>query len=420
MINVNDYIVSSDSDAFDRAISAIGDDGIVVIPPRKSDIDPDRSYWLIDRAILLPENTTVIMQNSTIKLSDKCRDNFFRTANCGIGIAFPEKIKNVHIKGEGTCTLIGADYPRATGDSSKLLHAPCPHKVSDAIRIADWIPTERRESGELTFWDIHDHSYGTDAGKEGESQYGDWRGIGILFANTEDFSISGLRLVRTHGWGISMEACSNGRVEKIDFDSCMYKEIDGMLMNMENQDGIDVRNGCHHIIISDITGCTGDDVVALTAIADPYNMPGGSFRSTHVMHGDWSKRERDIHDIIIRNVVAHSYLCFTVRLLPALSDIYNVVIDGVIDTQTDCKASAGTILLGDNGFYGENKRDSMRNITISNVICNSNGAICLEGFLTDSVITNVINKNPDAVALKVVREGGLKNVQTNNLVTKIQ
>ena len=29
-----------------------------------------------------------------------------------------------------------------------------------------------------------------DAGKEGESQYGDWRGIGILLANVDKFSIS--------------------------------------------------------------------------------------------------------------------------------------------------------------------------------------------------------------------------------------
>lgn len=417
MINVNDFLFGSDNEAFEKAIASKTSDGIVVVPPRKAGANPERSYWLLDRAILLPENTTVILQNCKIKLSDKCRDNFFRSANCGMGIEFPEKIQNIHIRGEGLCVLEGADHPRATGDSSKLLHAPCPHLPEDICRLADWVPAERKTPDKIDFWDIHNHSYGTDAGKDGESQYGDWRGIGILLANVEHFSISGLKIVRSHGWGISLEECSNGRVEKIEFDATMYQEIDGILMNMENQDGIDIRNGCHHIVISDITGRTGDDVIALTAIANPAYRPGGSVKNTHVMHNDWTKREKDIHDIVIRNVVAHSYLCFVVRLLPALANIYNIVIDGIVDDSNDCTAAAGTLLLGDMGNYGENKPDSMRNVTISNIICNSNNAVSLQGFLTDSVISNVVNKNPNCSALTVTREDGMNNVSTFNIIS---
>jgi hypothetical protein len=135
------------------------------------------------------------------------------------------------------------------------------------------------------------------------------------------------------------------------------------------------------------------------------------------MHNDWSRREKDIHDIIIRNVAAHSHLCYTVRLLPALTSIYNVVIDGIIDTNTDPKAAWGTLLLGENdGSYGENSLRSMRNISISNVICNSNRAIHVKGYLTDSVISNVINRNPERKAFYVEREDGLKNVAVSNII----
>lgn len=418
MINVNDYVGLTDSETLEKALAAKQADGIVIIPPRQSDIEPERTHWLIDRAILLPENTTVILQNATIKLSDQCRDNFFRTANCGMGIEYPEPIRNVHIRGEGTCVLLGADHPRATGDSTKQLHAPCPHYPADICRVADWIPEEQRAAGKVGFWDIHNHSYGTDAHKEDQSPYGDWRGIGILFANTEHFSIANLTVREPHGWGISLEACSYGRVEKIEFDACMHKEIDGMVMNMENQDGVDIRNGCHHIVVSDITGRTGDDVIALTAIASPDGLTGGSLRSTHVMHHDWTKREADIHDIIIRNVIAHSYLCYTIRLLPALCNIYNVVIDGVIDTSPTCHATQGTVVLGDGGGYGENYRDSMRNVTVSNVICHSRKAVLVKGYLTDSVISNVINHNPDCEAVTVTHEDGLNNVTVSQTVTK--
>ena len=420
MVIANNFTGSNDSEILNNAVQNRGADGIVVIPPRQ--IDETRDYWLLDSAVLLPENTTVILQNAKIKLSDRCRDNFFRTANCGLGIEDPSPIRNVHIRGEGVCLLEGADHPRATGDASKLQHAPCPHFPEDVCNIADWIPEERRTPEKLAFWDIHCHSYGTDAGKEGESQYGDWRGIGILFANTEDFSISGLRIKDSHGWAISVEACSGGRIEKIDFDARMHKLIDGMYMNMENEDGIDIRNGCHHIVISDITGNTGDDVIALTAIASNSTYrPGGSLRSTHIMHNDWSKREKDIHDIIIKNVIAHSYLCYVIRLLPAMASVYNVVIDGIIDTQPNQALNGGTLLLGcADAAYGKNERDGMRNITVSNVICNSRRAVIIAGFLTDSVITNIVNRNPECETITIDRENGLNNVSISNVIaTKV-
>ena len=118
MINANDFRGAADSDTLEKAVENRTADGIVLIPPRESDIEPERRYWLIDRAILLPENTTVILQNCMIKLSDRCRDNFFRTANCGFGFPDPAPIRNVHIRGEGLCVLQGADHPRATGDEN--------------------------------------------------------------------------------------------------------------------------------------------------------------------------------------------------------------------------------------------------------------------------------------------------------------
>lgn len=413
MVNINDFCACTDSEMFEKAMANKTSDGIVIIPPRECETEPERKYWLIDRAVLLEENTTVIMQNSTIKLSDKCRDNFFRTANCGLGIEFPKRIKNVHILGEGLCTLIGADHPRATGDSSKILANPCPYEVKDLCSMASWIPEKRRSEDTIDFWDRHNHSYGTDAGTE-ESQYGDWRGIGILFANTEYFSIKNIHIQDSHGWAISLEECADGYVEKICFDACMSKMIDGLRNNMENQDGIDIRNGCHDIIISDITGRTGDDVIALTAIAEDEYCPGGSLNSTHVMHNDWTKRDKDIHNITIRNVMAYSNLCFTVRLLPAMANIWNIIIDNVTDTTPEGKTHGGTILLGDGGGYGENMPDSMRNIVISNVICDSDKGIIVGGYLRDSVISNVINKRKDSPLIVVERENGMINVQTEN------
>ena len=241
---------------------------------------------------------------------------------------------------------------------------------------------------------------------------------GILLANVEHFSISGLKMVEGHGWHISLEECAYGCVEKIEFDACMSKVIDGMRMNMENQDGIDIRNGCHHISISDITGRTGDDVVALTAIAGDTVRPGGQLQTTHVMHSDWSRRDRNIHDIQIRNVTAYSFLCYTVRLLPANAKIWNVVVDGIIDTSPVVHDHGGTVLLGEpDSAYGKNYPDGLRFITVSNVICGSKRAVRVSGYLRDSVISNVVNRNPGCPALIVEKPDGIKNLQTFNLIT---
>ncbi len=434
MKTVNDYKGLTDNDRIEAAIAdKDSQGGVVIIPPRKSDIEPERDWWSLDRAILIPAHTTIVLQRCKLKLSDKCRDNFFRSANCGIGIADVQRISDIHIKGEGLCVLEGADHPRAVGDSSKVLSNPCPKLPEDLCRLADWIPEERRKSGKLDFWDQHRHSYGTDAGKPGEVQHGDWRGIGILFACADDFSIEGIRMVDTHGWAISLEDCTHGRLEHIEFDSYMAKMIDGMLMNMENQDGIDLRNGCHDILINDITGGTGDDIIALTAIA-PRDIikqegelptlpktfrPSGSLESTHILHNDWDKRDPDIHDVIIRNVRGYSkgHICLHIRLLPACASIWNVVIDGVVDTSPQGFLAGAVIELGDGGGYGENWKDSLRNIAISNVICDTGNAIRVGGYLSDSVISNVINRNPDCACITVHKPDGLRNVVTSGLVS---
>lgn len=141
MVYANDFVCGNDNDTIQLAIENRNPDGIVVIGPRCSDTEPERHYWLLDRAVLLPSDIVIVLQNCTVKLSDKCRDNFFRSANCGMGIAYPERTENIHIRGEGKCTLLGADHPRATGDGSKTLANPCPYDAEEIRRLGKWNPS---------------------------------------------------------------------------------------------------------------------------------------------------------------------------------------------------------------------------------------------------------------------------------------
>lgn len=163
-------------------------------------------------------------------------------------------------------------------------------------------------------------------------------------------------------------------------------------------------------------------MVALTAIAlDGYtgSTEGGRIGSGEVMPVDWSKRDKNIHDIIIRNVIGYSNLCWQVRLLPCNCKIWNVVIDGVIDTAPDGLIHGGGLIIGEADFaYGMNLPDGLKNISISNVIAQGNHALRIDGYLKDSMISNVMNRNPNGLTWEVCREDGMTgwNVKMSNVV----
>ncbi|NLE94617.1 MAG: hypothetical protein GX600_02870, partial [Dehalococcoidia bacterium] len=320
-ITPNDF-QGSDVERINLAVQAAAGTGRrVVIPRHNHAADGERDIWLLDAAILLQSDTTLELDSCHIKLSDRCRDNFIRSANCGMGITDIKPMRGIHIYGVGDVLLEGADHPRATGDSGKTI-------------------------GERTF--------GTDAGVEGESQKGDWRNIGILMAFVEDFSIRNLKMVDPHCWGISLERCAHGLLRDIEFASGQVRRVDGVEQTILNQDGIDLRLGCHDIIIENITGYSGDDLVALTAIPGTRGTAGdpGSTMVSATM--DRSEGLDEIRNVIIRDIRGY---CkgghHIVRLLntPGVR-LHDILIDGLMDTSPEgfhCKAA---LKIGDSHYGG--------------------------------------------------------------------
>lgn len=370
----------SDSERIARAVAASAEfGGLVRVPARVPDAEADRDFWLLDSAILLPGDTTLSLENCVLKLSDACRDNFIRSANCGVGIEKVKPTKNIRIVGVGRVELIGADRPRATGDSAKRL-------------------------GERTF--------GTDAGKEGESQNGDWRNIGVLLAAVDGFTIENITIKEAHCWAISLERCSNGRVADVNFFSSENRTIDGKAVKTLNQDGLDLRKGCKNIHIENISGQTGDDLIALTAISNKPKV-GGQLNSTEV--SDWDATQNgDIFNVSIRGVVGYSAGGHQiVRLLNASGlKIYNVSLDGVVDSSPEGGVrDRATVRIGDANpaWGGVTPLGDTTRIAVRNVVSRSNAAVLIAGSLTDSVVMNVVNRNPARSA--IVYESGRENVR---------
>jgi len=387
-VSPNDF-QGSDVERINQAVRAAAGTGLrVVIPRRNRAADGDRDLWLLDSAILVPSDTSLELDGCHLRLSDRCRDNLIRSANCGLGITQIEPLHDISIRGLGTVLLEGAEHPRATGDAGKTL-------------------------GRQT--------YGTDAGAAGESQTGDWRNIGILLAYVERFRLENLRLKDSHCWAISLERCADGVVRDIAFDSSGYKEIDGVRQTILNQDGLDLRQGCHDITIDGITGHTGDDLIALTGISRATAVAGG-LRSTMVSAANCREGGLDdIRNLLVRQVRGHSRGGHhVVRFLNGGGvRLHDVVVDGLIDTSPAERPCKATVKIGDANpaWGGVTPLGDTCRLLLSHIASASQHTILIAGSLTDSCISNVVRSLPrgDVVTYESGRDY-VRNVHFADLV----
>jgi hypothetical protein len=129
-----------------------------------------------------------------------------------------------------------------------------------------------------------------------------WKSIGIFLANVEFFKIDGLRLVSTPSWGISVEQCRYGLITNLTYNQ------DG---RQNNQDGINIRRGSHHISVRNIYGTTYDDVVAMTnlELSPTINILGSTIYEPY-------STELTIHNIVVENI--HTLVEYKFSLSPPL------------------------------------------------------------------------------------------------------
>jgi hypothetical protein len=199
------------------------------------------SVWLIDSAILLNSNEYIIIRNAKLKLTDSSRDNIFRTANCGIGItnAASNPVNGITIEGIGNAVLEGADNPRSSGDYRKALTLT-PNITST-------------------------NSYGTDVGKAGRSQTGDWRNYGAIIAYGTNITVTGLTLSHLHAYGISFSRCKNVIVKNIILDMPGYAAGDVTRLT-KNNGGIDFNQSINNVVVDNISGNSADDNAAFNVL----------------------------------------------------------------------------------------------------------------------------------------------------------
>lgn len=305
----------------------------------------------IEKAIILPENFTIILQDAHLRLADDTYCNIFINRSSVQPIRTTEQTDhNINIIGVGRAILDGGKFNGLNERNAK-------------------------EKGILmTVNNL------------------------ILLTNLEKFSIKGIQLRNQRWWSINLMYCSDGHISDIDIcadDSILYVEgqrnyswgymdlVHKHLDKLRNADGIDLRIGCHDILIENITGFTEDDTVALTALM-------GKEKHPYAVEGV----EPSIYNVIIRNIKSSSW-CANIRLLnQGGTKLYNVLIDGVIDTSMNSKhmnRGLHAVRIGDEFLYStrHSTEEETYNITVKNVFSRAENIINLAGSITNCTIENI-------------------------------
>lgn len=364
VITPNDF-KGSDTERIQAAIRAAEKTtGKIVIPMQNAN---GTSSWMIDRAILLPSKITVILDNCILQLSDKSRDNMFRSDNVGPGISNPVWNHDISIIGIGEVVLKGADNPRSTGDAYRTL-------------------TLSNEKGRV--------SYGSDAGKEGAKQKGDWRNNMIQIAYVDGFKLRNLTIKNSHAWAISFERSKNVELSTLRFHNPEFIPINGQQIKVYNKDGINLRHGCKYFRIDNITGINGDDLIALSSLdAAPYYHSNGDINSYQVTSTKWSGPEDDTEQIFITNCQTN-YTGVAIRASDQAS-IHHVYINGVNtkarpDTPAPYGGSPYTLLVGGRGYGDDSVRGKINNIYATNLIGDGKSLILVQSPIADCQFINGI------------------------------
>lgn len=344
-ITPNAHLGATDAQSIQNAIDAAASAGTrrVRIPRVNERTGEER--WVIDKAIRLPSDIEILFDDAHLTLADGCFCNMFAALG---GDTAEKALRNITLRGRGNAVLDGGHYNGLSERNSEK--DGMPHIVKNTT---------------------------------------------LLFANVENLVVEDLALTRQRWWAVTNIAVRHAHYSRIRFAAELsrideqdvhhpnelptrYRE-----MYVKNADGIDLRIGCSDVIIEDISGFTGDDTVALTAL-------GGFERRLGLFPAGLSP---DIHDVTVRRVDSETFCCATVRLLNHNGNkLYHVTVEDITNRHTDgIFRSHAAVSIGD-PHYAEtlNAAGDTHHITVRNVRSAALTGVSLCGFLEDSVIENIV------------------------------
>ena len=325
---------SDDSESIQNAVNAAqARGGKVTVPAFNA--RTGQPGWTFTRAVTLPAGTTVVLDNCHLVMADEMMDNFFRSANAYTpeGRTSAGELRGIKIIGVGNAVLDGGR----------------PNGLTESTGGRNGLPP-------VIF------------------------NTPILLVNVRDFEVSGLTIKDHRYWGMCFNFCSFGRIDRIRFlahGTC------------NNQDGVNIRNGCHDIVVENLSGQTNDDMLAFSGI-------DRRDAATNKWSRDVADADPDIRAITVRNLLgaAANHPFLSIRNHDGVK-IYDIHISRISDAEYQEPMASGEkpgryamIRLGQN-LYWHNRRSEpgeTEGITIRDVDARHSD-VCI---IANATLKNVI------------------------------
>lgn len=348
------------------------------------------NVWTISRTVLLPSDSTLYLDNCRVVMADGVFCNAFANSKAwSEDRNSPAAVeREIRIVGVGRAIVDGGEY-NGWGERSV-----------PGGKMAD---TAKENAARLPKRLVHN--------------------CPLYFHNVRGFEVRGVCVRRQRYWGMCFSFCSHGEIRDIRFEADIsYVSDDGLTHDpnrlperyrnvwVKNGDGIDLRSGCHDILVENVTGWTEDDVIALTNLQHSEAADKVEGEST------------DLHHVTIRNVRAGCWKANIIRLLCGDgTKIHDVSIDGVMDTSFPGWTWRATSSVLVNDAYDEYihhervKMGDLRNVSIANVFSESGAAVRLTDAMENVSIRNVRASRGCQAAVLTQGRAVFKNVAIDGI-----
>lgn len=313
----------------------------IVTIPKENPLTGD-AIWIVSSPLFLTSGKTVILDGAHLRLADGVYSNFFATeVPPGAPMTKDDLLHDIHILGQNGALLDGGIHNGLTEKTANKDGRP--HILNNTF---------------------------------------------VYLRGVVGFSVKHLRIIQPRYWGLTFAFCSEGEISDIEFEAAN---------DAPNQDGIDLRVGCHDIVIRDIRGSTGDDTVALTGLL-------GITGQKQLIEG----LSQDICNVVIENISA--YVTGGHGIIRLLCHdgvkLYNVKIAHVHDGSIDCDGvrCQAAIRIGDRNYstFRHALPEEMHDITVEDVETNAKYAVKLYGGPQNFVLRDVRTTDEDGVQLITV------------------
>ena len=341
----------TDAQTIQNAVDEAVENGCrkVVIP--RYNQRTDKTEWRIERAIQLPSDFTVILDNCYMVQETGIYDHMFTNSlsYSDEGKTLEGEQHDITILGQGNVVLDGGVHNRLLEKTSGKFGLP---------RV--------------------------------------WKNTMFYWVNVRNIRMENILIQNQRWWAITHIFCRNGYYKNITFQA---------IPHVNNMDGIDLRIGCNNFHLENITGRTGDDVIACTSLKADWEM-------NRAVPG----KDTDLHDVTMRNIMGDPFIHFVVRLLNHDgSNLYNIDLDTIFDVSDFTTKKRPACTLGIGGALYSKVRKALpgetRNIHAKNLTSRAACAVRFDNVISDSTFSNVKTYG-DNLSLVGTKDG---DTETHNI-----